>query len=120
MTPTLNVLPHCSLALRPLRSDGAAHERAWMLCSRDDRARAMWEVVLTTPALIALLECLSEGQATADAGGMRIAVYPDPVLERAVAHWATQQLARYAGLSTPLIPQARGVERISTINPRLV
>jgi hypothetical protein len=97
MTPTLNLLPHCTLELRPLRGDGPLQDRLWLLCSRDDRARPMWEVTLSTPMLHALLECLAEGQDTANAGTLQIRIYPDPELERSVMNWAGQQLARYAG-----------------------
>jgi len=98
MTPTLNILPHCALELRPLQNDAlTAQERSWVLCSRDDRARTMWEVVLNTPTLHALLECFAEGQTTASAGSLQLQIYPDAELARSTMRWATQRLARYAG-----------------------
>lgn len=113
MTPTLNMLPQCTLDLRPLRGDSLpAQERLWLLCSRDDRARPMWEIVLSTPVLHALLECLAEGHATANAGNLQLRIYPDPELERSVMQWASQQLSRYAGgLARLSFPRGRSLER---------
>ncbi len=115
MTPILNVLPQCMLDLRPLRDDGlSAQERLWLLCSRDERARPMWEIVLSTPVLHALLECLAEGHATANAGNLQLRIYPDPDLERTVIRWANQQRSRYAGGMARLpFPRGRSLERAS-------
>lgn len=118
MTPTLNILPHCALELRPLQGDAmSSQERSWLLCSRDDRARAMWEVVLNTPTLHALLECFAEGQTTASAGSLQLQIYPDADLERTITRWATQQLARYAGrLADSMLISRQSMERASGVN----
>lgn len=122
MTPTLNMLPHCTLELRPVRGDDAPpQDRCWLLCSRDDRARPLWEVVLSTPMLYALLECLAEGHDAANAGTLQLRIYPDPVLERYVMNWANQQLARYAGgLTRPLLARGQSVERIQNVSARML
>jgi hypothetical protein len=122
MTPTLNMLPQCTLELRPLRDDGgSSQDRCWLLRSRDDRARPLWEVVLSTPMLHALLECLAEGHDAANAGALQLRIYPDPELERFVMNWATQQLARYAGgLAEPLLPRGRSAGRIQNVSARLL
>lgn len=125
MTPTLNILPHCSLELRPLQGDAlTSQERSWLLCSRDDRARTMWEVVLNTPTLHALLECFAEGQTIASGGSLQLQIYPDAELERTIAHWATRQLARYAGrLADSMLLSRQSLERshaVSSIGYRLL
>lgn len=121
MTPTLNMLPHCTLELRPLPGDGAVQDRAWLLCSRDDRARPMWEVVLSTPMLHALLECLAEGHDTANAGSLQLRIYPDPQLEHWVMNWASQQLARYAGgLARPILPRIPSADTIRNVGARML
>lgn len=97
MAPTLKILPRCFLELRLLH-DGELlpGERNWLLCSRDDRARPMWEVVLSAPMLHALLECLAEGKLSASTGHLRVEIYPDAELEESIQNWASQQLVRYA------------------------
>lgn len=109
MTPTLNILPNCVLELRPLRrpEPAAGQERAWLLCSRDDLARTMWEIVLDTPTMHTMLECFAEGQTSVEAGIARLQVYPDAELERSVMRWATQQLARYLGRLGEAMPFGR-------------
>lgn len=104
MAPTLNILPHCTLELRLIRDYEHLHGECsnWLLCSRDDRARPMWEVVLSAPMLHALLECLAEGNASASIGSLQLQIYPDAELEESILNWANQQLARYAsGFSLP-------------------
>lgn len=122
MNPTLNILPQCSLELRPLPGDALAPaERSWLLCSRDDRARAMWEVVLNAPVLHALLENLAEGQATVSAGNLQLQIYPDVELERTVMNWATRQLARYASvLAGSMLPRRLGLDRVQSGSVRPV
>lgn len=122
MNPTLNILPQCSLELRPLPGDALAPaERSWLLCSRDDRARAMWEVVLNAPVLHALLENLAEGQATVSAGNLQLQIYPDVELERTVINWATRQLARYASvLAGSMLPRRLGLDRVQSGSVRPV
>ena len=122
MNPTLNILPHCFLELRPLPGDALTpEERSWVLCSRDDRARTMWEVVLSAPMLHALLECFAEGQATASAGDLRLQIYPNAELERTTMHWATRQLARYAGgLAGSMLPLSRNGKQAQTVKTRLL
>lgn len=119
MAPTLNILPHCTLELRLVRdTELLPGERNWLLCSRDDRARPMWEVVLSASMLHALLECLAEGKASVSTGNLRVQIYPDAELEETILNWASQQLARYgAGFSLP--PHAYG-GRIENMGTRLL
>lgn len=97
MTPILNILPRCTIEVRMLSGNELLpDERNWLLCSRDDRARPMWEVELSTTMLHTLLESLAEGKASVSTGSWNVQIYPDAELEEAILNWANQQLARYA------------------------
>jgi hypothetical protein len=95
MAPALYLLPRSSLELRPLHGTQAQADVKWLLRSRDERARAMWEVLLNTPTLHALLDGLANGDAEVRAGDLQLKVYPDPEAEISVCNWAIQQLSRY-------------------------
>lgn len=121
MAPVLHLLPNSHLELRPVHGQSAQRELSWLLRSRDDRARPLWEVVLTTSALHALLERLADGEASARSGSLQLQVYADADLESSVRAWAGQQLSRHAlllarpaaALHRPAEqPQAMGVQRL--------
>ena len=99
---TVHILPRTALELRRAGCDLAAHAGAlWECVARDDRARRVWELRLSTPQMISLLERLAQGETSAAAGDVTVTVCPDPEAEAAVAGWANQQLARHIEPNEP-------------------
>lgn len=100
MAPALYLLPRSSLELRPLHGTQAQADVKWLLRSRDERARAMWEVLLDTPTLHSLLGGLANGDAEVRTGQLQLKVYPDPEIETSACNWAVQQLSRFEAMLT--------------------
>ena len=117
MAPVFHLLPHAHLELRPLHGQSAQHELKWLLRSRDEQARPLWEVVLTTPVLRELLEALADGKASVASADLQLKVYADVALEASISSWATQQLDRHALLlARPATPLIRSTERVAVLN----
>lgn len=120
MSSTLHVLPATRFDLRPLRHDLARHPgQFFVLTCRTERAHPLWELVVSLPALKALLESLSEGQTTVSVNSLRLQVYADAGLEREVKQWARRELSRL-GADAALPPPRLQAEVLQQVGGRLI